>query len=298
MNTNKKTHKALLAAILAAFVAATALMAGCGSGGSDATADEAKKETRVVTETQIVTKVVDGVYVDEDGKIIKDDNGQPMTAPSGTPDTDSNSGSGSGSNGGSSSNGGSGSNSSSANSSSADNGDNSGNGGNGSSNSGGNSGNSGSGSNSSGNNGSGGNNGGNAGTSALSIGGKSYNVGDTVTCTYTLTSKKLLSNFQAYIQYDGKYLKATNAYLDGPAKAGSVINYELYEKSQIKFNGINLNGYNYTKGDKFLVVEYEVVGGGSTAPEFVWQIACDTKDNMLVKNGTPDAAITLTEAYS
>ena len=107
-----------------------------------------------------------------------------------------------------------------------------------------------------------------------------------------------MANFQAYIDYDGKYLKPTNAYLDGPAKSGSVINYELYDKQKIKFNGINLNGYNYTKGANFLVVQYEVLAGGSSSPNFVWQISTDTKDNPLVVNGKPTSDISLSAAFS
>ncbi len=291
MFSNKK---AFSAAILAALIAAAALFTGCGGSGDNATPDEAAKETRVVTETQVVTRVVDGVYTDEQGNVIKDENGQPMTAPAGTPDTDSkgssaqNSGNGNGGNtnsGGSASssaqnNGGNSANSSADGSNNKNSGSS-----NSSSNSGGNSGNSGESEKKA-----------NPGAASLSLGGKSFKVGDKVTCTYTLTCKKLMSNFQALINYDGKCLKATNAYLDGPAKSGSVINYEL--DSQIKFNGINLNGYNYTKPANFLVVEYEVIGGGSTAPEFVWQISTDTKDNPLVTKGKPDAAITLSESYS
>lgn len=294
--------KAFSAAILAALIAATALFTGCGGNNDNATPDEAEKETRVVTETQVVTRVVDGVYTDEDGNVIKDENGQPMTAPPGTPDTDSKGGSAqgggnSGGNNGNAANGGNGANGGSA-SSSAQGGGNSANSSAGSNNSksGGNSNSS---SNSGGNSGNSGNSEKKAepGSSTLSLGGKTYNVGDKVTCTYTLTSKKLMSNFQALINYDGKCLKATNAYLDGPAKSGSVINYEL--DSQIKFNGINLNGYNYTKPANFLVVEYEVIGGGSTAPEFVWQISTDTKDNPLVTKGKADTSIiTLNASYS
>lgn len=292
-----KHKKAFSAAILAALIAATALFTGCGGNNDNATPDEAEKETRVVTETQVVTRIVDGVYTDEDGNAIKDENGQPMTAPAGTPDTDSKGGSAQG--GGNSGNGGNSNsgNGGSASSSAQGGGNSANNSADGNNQSNGNS-------NSSSN--SGGGNSGNSGnsekkpaqgSSTLSLGGKTYNVGDKVTCTYTLTSKKLMSNFQALINYDGKCLKATNAYLDGPAKSGSVINYEL--DSQIKFNGINLNGYNYTKPANFLVVEYEVIGGGSTAPEFVWQISTDTKDNPLVTKGKADTSIiTLNASYS
>lgn len=299
----KHSFKALSALALAAFIASTAVLAGCGGGESS------DDSSSIAAETQIVTRVVNGVYTDEEGNPIKDENGQPMTAPSGTPDTKVEGKESSGSNGGAQSsaanNGGS---NGSAQSSAANNSGNSGNksGGNSGNNNGGNSGNN-SGGNSGGNssksggnsgNQSGGNSGGNADSNSLSIGGKSYKVGDTVTCTYTLTCKKLMSNFQAYVDYDGKHLKPTNAYLDGPAKAGSVINYELYDKQKIKFNGINLNGYNYTKGANFLVVQYEVLAGGSSSANFVWQIATDTKDNPLVVNGKPTSDISLSAAFS
>ena len=293
MTDNKKhSFKAPLAAILAALIGATALLAGCGGSGDSESSSE--NETRVVTETQVVTRVVDGVYTDENGNPIKDENGQPMTAPSGTPDTEVSGGSAN--NGGNAANNNAGNGGAASNSGSA------------SSNAGGNAAN---------------NNGGNGGSSSkaddkssssqadeksedsekkgsgtLSVGGKTYNVGDKVTCTYTLTCKKLLSNFQAMVKYDNKYLKPTNAYLDGPAKAGSVINYELYEKGLIKFNGINLNGYNYTKGSTFLVVEYEVVDGGSTTPEFIWEIASDIKDNALITNHKADSSISLSASFS
>lgn len=287
-----------MAAILAALIGATALLAGCG-GNSESEASS-ENETKVVTETQVVTRVVDGVYTDENGNPIKDENGQPMTAPSGTPDTEvsggaANNGGNSANNNanGSGGNGGAAANSGSASSSAGENAANN---------------NNGSGSASSASQAEDKSSGSKAddksgdsekkGSGTLSVGGKTYNVGDKVTCTYTLTCKKLLSNFQAMVKYDNKYLKPTNAYLDGPAKAGSVINYELYEKGLIKFNGINLNGYNYTKGATFLVVEYDVVDGGSTSPEFIWEIASDTKDNALITNHKADSSISLSASFS
>ena len=295
---NKHSFKSVLALTLAALIATAAFLTGCGSS-EESSSDE--KETSIVTETQVVTRVVNGVYTDEDGNPIKDENGQPMTAPSGTPDTKTDAKEKSENGGAQDSAANGGGNNSGAQNSAAANG-------------GGNGGAQSSAANGGGNSGSaqssaadkssksdskgGSSGGGNAGSDTLSIGGKSYKVGDTVTCTYTLTCKKLMANFQAYIDYDGKFLKPTNAYLDGPAKSGSVINYELYDKQKIKFNGINLNGYNYTKGANFLVVQYEVLAGGSSSPNFVWQISTDTKDNPLVVNGKPTSDISLSAAFS
>ena len=306
---NKHSFMALLALALAVLIASAAVLTGCGNS-DESSAGSDDKDSSIVSETQVVTRVVNGVYTDENGNPIKDENGQPMTAPPGTPDTKTDAKEKSENGGAQSSAANNGGNSGNAQSSAANDGGNSGSksggnsGNNSGNNSGGNSGNN-SGGNSGGNSGSksGGNSGGNsgggnAGSDSLSIGGKSYKVGKTVTCTYTLTCKKLMANFQAYIDYDGKYLKPTNAYLDGPAKSGSVINYELYDKQKIKFNGINLNGYNYTKGANFLVVQYEVLAGGSSSPNFVWQISTDTKDNPLVVNGKPTSDISLSAAFS
>ena len=74
---------ASVAAAMAAMLATASILSGCGGTG-----EEEANETRVISETQIVTRVVNGVYTDEEGNIIKDANGQPLTAPSGTPDTD------------------------------------------------------------------------------------------------------------------------------------------------------------------------------------------------------------------
>lgn len=294
---NKHSFKSVLALTLAALIATAAFLTGCGSS-EESSSDE--KETSIITETQVVTRVVNGVYTDEDGNPIKDENGQPMTAPSGTPDTKTDAKEKSENGGAQNSAANGGGNNSGAQNSAAANG-----GGNGDAqSSAANGSNSGSAQSSAADKSSksdskgGSSGGGNAGSDTLSIGGKSYNVGDTVTCTYTLTCKKLMANFQAYIDYDGKFLKPTNAYLDGPAKSGSVINYELYDKQKIKFNGINLNGYNYTKGANFLVVQYEVLAGGSSSPNFVWQISTDTKDNPLVVNGKPTSDISLSAAFS
>ena len=43
-------------------------------------------------------------------------------------------------------------------------------------------------------------------------------------------------------------------------------------------------------------IPYEVIGGGSTAPEFVWQISTDTKDNPLVTKGKADTSIEILQS--
>ena len=133
---------------------------------------------------------------------------------------------------------------------------------------------------------------------ALAIGNKKFNVGDTVVCTYNLqnASEKLL-NYQGFIKYDGSYLKVKSAKLEGSASSGGLLNYDLNQ--EIRFNGSNLNGYNYTKSKAFVTVEYEVLKAGRTAPKINWEVItglsekkyCDDNGNLI--NG-----VTVTPNYS
>ncbi len=268
--TKKKRFNATFAAIIAASLAAVSLMAGCGAGSEDA------KETRVVSETQIVTRVVNGVFTDEDGNILKDADGQPITAPSGTPDSnakeksekDDNKSSGSKtaagsdekdekSESGKSDEGGKSSDSYSDEGSKSseskktpekkdDDGDSSNN---------------------------------------LKLGGKECEIGDTVICTYYVTCPTKFINFQATLNYDSDKLNVEDAELSGSASSGSVINYDLDGK--VKFNGIKLNGYNYAKGGAFLTVTYKVLDSGSTDPKITWEIVTDVSNNAMIVNGEP-----------
>ena len=270
--TKKKRFNATFAAIIAASLAAVSLMAGCGAGSEEA------KETRVVSETQVVTRVVNGVFTDEDGNILKDADGQPITAPSGTPDSDAkeksekdDKSSDSKADGSSeeksekdekSESGKSDSDSKSSDSKSdassksseskktpekkGDDGDSSNN---------------------------------------LKLGGKECEIGDTVVCTYYVTCPTKFINFQATLNYDSDKLNVEDAEVSGPASSGSVINYDLDGK--VKFNGIKLNGYNYAKGGAFLTVTYKVLDSGSTDPKITWEIVTDASNNPLVVNGEP-----------
>lgn len=125
-------------------------------------------------------------------------------------------------------------------------------------------------------------------TNVLKLGNKRFNVGDTVICTYNLqnASEKLL-NFQGNIKYDGTYLKVVSAKLEGSAASGGLLNYNLNQ--EIRFNGSNLNGYNYTKNKAFITVEYKVLKTGNTTPKINWEVItglsekkyCDDNGNLI-----------------
>lgn len=275
----KRAFVVAAAAALAAMLATASVLSGCGGNGSEETS-----ETKVITETQIVTRVVDGVYTDEEGNIIRDKNGEPMTAPPGTPDTDAKEKSESAAEKSESKKDSESkaseseksekqesqesqkkdSDNRSSDSSTAEKKDTE-------------------------------KKSGNAGSGTLKLGGKTFNVGDTVTCTYSLTCPDNFINYQATLNYDSSVLQATGAKMQGDASSGSVVNYKLDGK--VKFNGIFLGGYDYSDGGKFMTVTYEIVGTGSTSPEINWEVVTDDDNKAMVVNGDIRSNFKISESY-
>ena len=243
MFKNKETKKRFSTVALAALLAAAVIsssMAGC-SGSKSSSSSSSNSSSDEAPETEVVTRVVNGVYVDENGNIVTDPSGNPATVPATTANTAETKAAGSDNKQQSSAANQGGSSQSSSGSGQASGGNSqSGNGG-GQTSSGGNSGNSGSRvqtpSNASQ---------GNttkkskkdSSASGLTIGGKTYNVGDTVTCTYFLEAPETLVNFQGRIDFDSDLL-----------------------------------GYDFTSpGYEFIVVEYKVKGKGTADPSIQFEV--------------------------
>ena len=287
-NGKEKKSKQILTIALASLIvlsaASAAVMSGCGESS------ESTNETKTVTETELVTVVVDETYA-------TDAKGNTIPAESKGSDTSSN-GNANNQNNENSSSQKTNNSSSSANSSSG--GNNSNNTASSNSNSGNNNN-----SNSSGNNSSSSSKTNTPSSNthkpvtdsnACTLDGNKFAVGDTVTCVYKLTSPEKLENYQAEISYDTKYLSVKSAYLDGSADSGGLLNYNLNGK--IKFNGSNISkGYNYTKEDNFVVVNYEIKATGSTTPTFTWIVATGVSGKAYVKDNKATGGLKIAKEY-
>lgn len=131
----------------------------------------------------------------------------------------------------------------------------------------------------------------------LTLDGNKYSVGSTVTCVYKLKSPEALENFQATIKYDSKYLKVKSAKLSEIARGGSVINFKL--DGEIKFNGSNIStGYEFEKGGEFLTVTYEVLATGNTSTDFEWEVATGMSGKAYVTENEPASGLKISKAYS
>lgn len=282
--TGKKSKHILtiaLASLIALSATSAAVMSGCGENS------ESTNETKTISETELVTAVVDETYAtDAKGNTIPAESKGSDTSSNanGNSKKDESSSSQKTNNSGSSANSSAGSSNSNNSSSSKSNNNN----------------------NSSGNNSSSSSNKTNKPSSnthkpvtdsnACTLDGNKFAVGDTVTCVYKLTSPEKLENYQAEISYDTKYLSVKSAYLDGPAESGGLLNYNL--KGKVKFNGFNITkGYNYTKEDNFVVVNYEIKASGSTTPTFTWIVATGVSEKAYVKDNKATDGLKITTEY-
>lgn len=133
---------------------------------------------------------------------------------------------------------------------------------------------------------------------SLKIGGKTFNVGDTIVCTYNLTTPAVLENYQATIKYDSSKLTCKSAKMSEPAKYGAMLNTKI--AGEISLSGVNIgDGYDYTNSGTFMTVVYEVKGGGSTSPSYHWEVACRASDskNLIDKKGKPASGFKLSSSY-
>lgn len=289
-----------LAALIVLSTAVASVMSGCGESA------ESTGETVVVSETQIVTSIVEETYAtDENGETIVSDQN------SNSSDSDSNSSENSESGNNSSSNT---SKTSSGNSSQSSNSSNNSDSSKTSSNSSSNktqaSNASSDKSNSNGSNNSDDTDSNNSSSSnsssdnktvssskALTIDGKKVSKGSTVTCVYKLKSPEALENYQASIKYDSKYLKVTSAKLSEEARGGGILNFKL--DGEIKFNGSNISsGYDYENGGEFLTVTYEALATGSTTTTFEWEVATGMSGKSYVTDNKPASGLKISKTYS
>lgn len=266
VTTKKHIFKGAFAALLATALIAGA-MTGCGKADSSGSGD--------TKETQVVTEVVTGIVVDKDGNPVTDANGNYIPATD-AKSTDSDKKQDSGSEQKSKSESGSqksdgGSQKSDGDSKKSDGGSQKSEA---SSSSGGSRTKTPSGASSAGTTKKS-----KADTSAktLTIGGKSYKVGDKVVCTYFLEVPQTMLNYQGKIEFDSDMLKKTDAHLVEPANYGAMFNNNF--DNRIVFNGSNLSGYDFSSpGYEFIVVEYEVLKTGTTEPAITFEVLSDIKD--------------------
>lgn len=273
-NKNIKRKKALINTVLIALVAGSVLTASIMSGCSSESKTETS-ETKVVSETQIVTEIID--VTDSQTESTSSEKSNEKNENSTSANSNSDSSSKTQNNSQSKTN-----NSDNNSSSSAQNNSNSSAQNNNSNSSAQNNNASSSSKTSSATNNSSkkpsSNN--NSGSGVLTIDGNKYNVGDTFNCTVNITTPDKIENYQGTLKYDSSCLSVVDAELVSPASGGGVVNYS--QSGKILFNGSSgVRGYNYKNGGEFLNITFKVKSAGSVTPSIDWVVA-----RQLTKNGS------------
>ena len=141
----------------------------------------------------------------------------------------------------------------------------------------------------------------NASSDVLSIAGNKFHVGDTVTCVLNITTPEIVENYQGTLKYDDKYLEATSAKLENPAKGGGLLNYK--KSGLVIFNGSSAStGYDYTSGGEMLTVTFKVKAAGSTTPSVDWvvvrQLSSGINGTNYISDGKPANGMKASLSYS
>lgn len=132
----------------------------------------------------------------------------------------------------------------------------------------------------------------------LILDGNKYQIGDTVTCVYTLSAPEKLVNFQGEITYDSSKIKCVRAWLDGSAAHGGLLNYNHNLDGKMLFNGSNVSGFNYTSEKNFIIAVYEVTGAGKVDTSLDWQVVTGVSGDKLVTDGKAVDGLTVNKSYT
>lgn len=131
----------------------------------------------------------------------------------------------------------------------------------------------------------------------LILDGNKYQIGDTVTCVYTLSAPEKLQNFQGEISYDNSKINCVRAWLDGSAAYGGLLNYKLDGK--IKFNGVNIgSGFKYNSEGNFIIAVFEVTDSGKVDTSLDWQVVTGVSGDNLVTDGKAVDGLTVNKSYT
>lgn len=132
----------------------------------------------------------------------------------------------------------------------------------------------------------------------ITVGSKGYvkDVGDTITYTFYLTTPKKIEDVQAALTYDSRMLrlKTSEAQDFFPVMGSSVI-YNTAIKDTVKFNAVNISGFDFTQRGALITAEFEVLRNGGTSISTAIEIMSEKGGNYYVDSFIISDAITCEE---
>lgn len=135
----------------------------------------------------------------------------------------------------------------------------------------------------------------------ITVGSKGYvtNVGDTVTYTFYLTTPKKVEDVQAALTYDSRMLKLRTTEAEDlfPVMGSSVI-FNTAIKDTVKFNAVNISGFDFTQRGALITAEFEVLRNGGTAISTAIEIMSEKGGDYYVDSFKMSDAITCEETLA
>ena len=115
-------------------------------------------------------------------------------------------------------------------------------------------------------------------TAVLILNGNSYTVPVKSTVTYTLRLKapELIENGQFIVRYPDKLLAVKSAEM--PNVSGQMINYSQNLKNEVRFIFSNYEGFDFTKENVLINIEFEVRSAGTGEFGFETELVCNLND--------------------
>lgn len=111
--------------------------------------------------------------------------------------------------------------------------------------------------------------------------GYAFDVGSVVTYTFSMQTPKKIEDVQAVVSYDSAYLKLKSADVTKmfPVLGGSTI-YNTNIQNTVKFNAVNIQGFDFTSKNALVTLQFEIIGKGATSVNTAVEV-------MTEKGGAP-----------
>ena len=126
--------------------------------------------------------------------------------------------------------------------------------------------------------------------------GYAFDVGSTITYTFNMQTPKKIEDVQAVVSYDSAYLKLKSADVTKmfPVLGASTI-YNTNIQNTVKFNAVNIQGFDFTSKNALVSLQFEIIAKGATSVNTAVEVMTEKGGTPYVENFTKAEGVTFEE---